>query len=89
MPGRLTDFLAASERRQAVNKASVELAPLAPSLAAEMAPLFLLWHSHLPVWQMWAIMAASWAFTWRLTWTLALAMKGMANARLTPTRLWL
>lgn len=70
MPGRLRGFLAASERRQAVNKASVELALLTPSVAAEVAPLFLLWHFHLPVRQMSAIMVASWAFTWWLTWTL-------------------
>jgi hypothetical protein len=56
MPGRLRGFLAASERRQAVNKASVELALLTPSVAAEVAPLFLLWHFHLPVRQMSAIM---------------------------------
>jgi hypothetical protein len=53
--------------RQVVNEA-FELAILAPSLIAETAPLWLFWHSHLLVWQMLAIMAASWVFTWWLTW---------------------
>jgi hypothetical protein len=54
--------------RQVVSEA-FELAILAPSLLAEAAPLWLFWHSHLLVWQMSAIMAASWVFTWWLTWT--------------------
>ena len=53
--------------RQVVSEA-FELAILAPSLIAEAAPLWLFWHSHLLVWQMLALMAASWVFTWWLTW---------------------
>jgi hypothetical protein len=37
------------------------LALLVPSLIAEVAPLVLFWHSHLPVWQMSGVIAATWA----------------------------
>jgi hypothetical protein len=53
-----------------------QLALLAPSLIAEIAPLVLFWHSHLPVWQMSGIMTASFAFTWWLTWTVVAIMQG-------------
>jgi hypothetical protein len=52
-----------------------QLALLAPSLIAEVAPLVLFWHSHLAVWQMSGIMAASFAFTWWLTWAVVAAIK--------------
>jgi hypothetical protein len=54
-----------------------QLALLGPSLIAEVAPLVLFWHSHLPVWQMSGIMAASFALTWWLTWTVAALMQGV------------
>jgi hypothetical protein len=60
--------------RQVVSEA-FELAILAPSPIAEAAPLWLFWHSHLLVWQMSAIMAASWVFTWWLTWTVLSVVK--------------
>jgi hypothetical protein len=53
-----------------------QLALFAPSLIAEVAPLVLFSHSHLPVWQMSGIMAASFAFTWWLTWTVVAIMQG-------------
>jgi hypothetical protein len=53
-----------------------QLALLAPSLIAEVAPLILFWHSHLPVWQMSGIMAAFFAFTWWLTWTVVAITQG-------------
>jgi hypothetical protein len=64
----LSRLLQVRVNRQVVSEA-FELAILAPSLIAEAAPLWLFWHSHLLVWQMSAIMAASWVFTWWLTWT--------------------
>jgi hypothetical protein len=58
-----------------VSDEAAQLALLAPSLIAEVAPLVLFWRSHLPVWQMSAIMAASFAFTWWLTWTVVVIMQ--------------
>jgi hypothetical protein len=71
---RIGGFPSDGEIRQPAKQARVTLAVLAPSLAAEIAPLLMLWRSHLPVWQMSAIMAASWVFAWWLTWTFVLAM---------------
>jgi hypothetical protein len=59
---------------QAGKQDVVALALMAPSLVAEIAPLILLWDSHLPVWQMSVVMAGSWAFTWRLTEAIAHAL---------------
>jgi hypothetical protein len=53
-----------------------QMALLAPSLIAEVAPLVLFWHSHLPVWEMSGIMAAAFAFTWWLTWAVVAIMQG-------------
>jgi hypothetical protein len=56
-----------------------ELALLAPSLIAEIAPLALFWHSHLPVWEMSGLMAASFAFMWWMTWMLIVAVRGQVT----------
>jgi hypothetical protein len=58
-----------------VSDEGAQLALLAPSLVAEVVPLVLFWHSHLPVWQMSGIMAVSFAFTWWLTWTVVAIMQ--------------
>jgi hypothetical protein len=55
------------------------LALLAPSLIAEVAPITLFWHSHLPVWEMLGLMAGSFAFTWWMTWMLVGAIRGPAQ----------
>jgi hypothetical protein len=60
-------FTHADEKHHLCQTDLTTKAILIPSLAAEVAPLFLLWDSHLPVWQMSGLMALSWAFTWWLT----------------------
>jgi hypothetical protein len=47
---------------------------ITPSLLAEIAPLFLFWNDHLPVWQMSVMMAAAWAVGWWATWIIAMPL---------------
>jgi hypothetical protein len=63
-------------RMQRVREVAAHFAIMVPSLIAEMTPPVLFGNDHLSVWQMSAIMAASWAFTWWLTWTFVLALNG-------------
>jgi hypothetical protein len=56
-------FWSISFKAEVLNEAA-ELALLAPSLIAEVAPLALFWHSHLPVWQMSLMMFGAWAVVW-------------------------
>jgi hypothetical protein len=72
---RRKPFLSVGFKTEVTDEAA-QLALLAPSLIAEVAPLVLFWHSHLPVWQMSGIMAASFAFTWWMTWTVVAIMQG-------------
>jgi hypothetical protein len=72
---RRKPFLSVSFKMEVTDEAA-QLALLAPSLIAEVAPLVLFWHSHLPVWQMSGLMAASFAFTWWMTWTVVAIMQG-------------
>jgi hypothetical protein len=71
---------AADSRQQAGGQRGLELAILAPSLIAETATLWLVWHSHLLVRQMSAIMAAFRVFTWWLKWTVLSAAKRRISA---------
>jgi hypothetical protein len=62
-----------------------QLALLAPSLIAEIAPLVLFWKSHLPVWLMSGFMAASFAIMWWLTWTVVAVLDGSGNVMRRPS----
>jgi hypothetical protein len=47
---------------------------MAPSLAAEIAPLVLFWNDHLPIWQMPVMMIGAWAMAWWVTWIIAVPL---------------
>jgi hypothetical protein len=51
--------LAGDETRRAVIRGFIALIILAPSLIAEIAPLFVFWHAQLPLWQLVSMMAAA------------------------------
>jgi hypothetical protein len=71
---KLRRFTHTDEKRRLSKSDLAIMAILIPSLVAEVAPLFFLWDSHLPVWQMSGLMALSWAFTWWLTGIVAFAV---------------
>jgi hypothetical protein len=59
---KLWRFTHTDEKRRRCRTDLTTMAVLIPSLVAEVAPLFFLRDSHLPVWQMSGLMALSWAF---------------------------
>jgi hypothetical protein len=72
-------------RTQRVSEVAAHFAIMTPSLIAEMTPPVLFWNDHLSVWQMSAIMAASWAVAWWLTCAFVLALNGsLSGSRSTP-----
>jgi hypothetical protein len=77
---KLWRFTHIGEKRRLCQTDLTTMAILIPSLVAEVAPLFCLWDSHLPVWQISGLMALSWAFTWWLTGIAAFAVDFAAQS---------
>lgn len=73
--GRATASRVDSAQSRTNSAAPVSLMLFTPSFLAEAAPLFLLRHAHIPVWEMSALMAGAWAGTSWLTWIISNAIE--------------